>query len=196
MSGGVDSSVTARLLAEKVNNMYPSHTQSKNDKTQTLTLGLRSFCCLHAKLGHPWRIWDGRRMWMEARLGRCATGVSNAGFVLWDGSPCCFSSSILLIWTSAVLLIGLFAFVVGFYVDWFVQGVLESSVPTFARPLASGTNTKPRRLVQQVHIMSTSLNRVSLLIRLLDTLNLGLCWNDSRTVNSTGSQQVSTSNRT
>jgi GMP synthase PP-ATPase subunit len=47
MSGGVDSSVAAKLLAEKVRRTLRNLTSGLH------LLGLRPFCHLHAQLGHP-----------------------------------------------------------------------------------------------------------------------------------------------
>jgi hypothetical protein len=48
MSGGVDSSVTAKLLAEKVRRTL----RTFFTLTDTFYLGLRPFCHIHAQLGH------------------------------------------------------------------------------------------------------------------------------------------------
>lgn len=71
MSGGVDSSVAAKLLADQVSQVV-HHNRSL---TILEFLGLRLICSVHAKLGYPRRIRDRQRLRVGKRLGRRPTSM-------------------------------------------------------------------------------------------------------------------------
>lgn len=78
MSGGVDSSVTAKLLADKVSNM----SLVMHQNLIFVLTGLRPISSVHAQLGHTRRVWF--RSWMRVgeRLGRCQTRMPGARYTL------------------------------------------------------------------------------------------------------------------
>lgn len=91
MSGGVDSSVTALLLAKNVcQNMQ--HIQKKPLQNECYLLGFWSFCCFYAELGHSRRIWHRHGMRMGKRLARCSISVQKTWSSLWTCVCCSLSS--------------------------------------------------------------------------------------------------------
>jgi hypothetical protein len=83
MSGGVDSSVTAKLLADAAN---VSPVLSHRIAPSSCCSGIRPLCSIHAELGHARRIWVGRRMRVEEGLGGRAESLSDARLTRHDGA--------------------------------------------------------------------------------------------------------------
>ena len=83
MSGGVDSSVTAKLLADAAN-VGPAIFQ--RIAPSSCCSGIRPLCSIHAELGHARRIRVGRRMRVEEGLGGRAESLSDARHTRQDGA--------------------------------------------------------------------------------------------------------------
>ena len=89
MSGGVDSSVSALLLAKNVCKKKVQHISNHFKTNLVNLLGFWPFCCFYAELGHSRRIWHRHGMRMGKRLARCSVSVQETWSSLWTCVCCC-----------------------------------------------------------------------------------------------------------